>query len=845
MLLATAKYRVFMSILLGLYFAVPGVAQTYPGADQHTPARAEYFSWINNTNEGASAEQTLVNLDFFAWLKKAYGLQLDIYAFDAGAIDGKRWYGSTASERFRQQFPQGLNPIFQRTNELGIRLGVWGGPDGFGNTKAQENERIRMMVELCDRYQFALFKFDAVAGQLRDEKQNAFARMMKECRKAAPDLILLNHRLNLGEVGTPHATTFLWEGQETYIDVHLANDKPALHHRAAALARGLPPKLSRLTEDHGVCLSAPFDYWDDELILQAFNRALILSPQIYCNPWLLRDDEFAKLARIFNLARKYRTILVDGSVLPKRRYGEHAVTRGDGKTQLLTLRNLSWQPITYTLRLSNEIGLIKPDEQKQYEVRQFHPSEHIIGDFSYGAKVPITVAPFRSALIRVTTDKDFGISGSHYEVIRDLPGEPMEILLTGNPGETVDISLKNAEGLTSVKLDDVDIEDLEAKGLLNKDSSLSVTFSGTQLTQKTYRYLGQLTSTSYPPDAEPLYESTIFSSDNNALEVRALKRSGESSIAEVKKARDAFFTQQTFIDRGIWDQNLFDSDSNTAFFRMQRWSYQWNSDPDATINGGAFRLDLGAPTKVDYIELESRDEVSIQPLKVGEGIIAEVSEDLKNWTPVNFVASPSMRISMPTKGFRIRYLRLAEAPAWLSEVRAVYKNELLDRRGWRASNLFGHYKAMNFSKAWQKRIVLNEIVPDAYLAVTVPGNVGNESVYAAVRVNGEFNPQTKSPKAKPKKVNPQIINSQIINSQIIGASDRSPSYPANTWELQVKPVDGNYTYYIALDPSLQGKPLDVVLLGDSDVGNLKADVWLTRYPKPLAQRKLTFGRNSE
>lgn len=61
----------------------------------------------------------------------------------------------------------------------------------------------------CREYEFALFKMDAVCGQLRPEKQEAFARFMTECRNFSPDLILLNHRLKLGSaqdyatVGTP------------------------------------------------------------------------------------------------------------------------------------------------------------------------------------------------------------------------------------------------------------------------------------------------------------------------------------------------------------------------------------------------------------------------------------------------------------------------------------------------------------------------------------------------------------------------------------------------------------------------------------------------------------------
>ncbi|TQV70721.1 discoidin domain-containing protein [Exilibacterium tricleocarpae] len=781
-------------------------APVYAGAGEQTPAKAQYFSWINNTNEGATAAQTLENLAFFAWLKQEYGLQLDIYAFDAGTIDGKRWYGSTASERFRQHFPNGFDPVYRKAKELGIRLGVWGGPDGFGNTPAQEHERIRMMVELCDRYNFALFKFDSVAGQLRDEKQQAFARMMTLCRQVAPDLILLNHRLNLGEVGTPHATTFLWEGQETYIDVHLANQQPAPHHRAAALARGLPPNLSRLTEDHGVCFSASLDYWDDELVLQAFNRALILSPQIYCNPWLLRDDEYPKLARLFNLARKYRDILVHGKVLPQRRYGPFAVARGDGQTRLLTLRNLSWQPVTYTLRLSDEIGLERPAPASSYEVRRLHPGERVVGEFSYGAKVPVTVAPFRSALVRVTTNRDLAVLGTDYDVVKHVSGQPVEILLTGNPGEVARVSLTGTRGFKSAQLDGLDA------GELLQGNEREVVFPGTTLNEATHRRLGRLRRTALPADAESLYETSVFSSDNNALEVRALQRSGPSNIAAVNAAREAFFQQPTFIKRGVWDRNLFDGDSRTAFFRMQRWSYLWNVDPDATVNGGALRLDMGTVENIDSLILESRDEASIQPLKVGEGIIAEVSEDLKSWTEVRFVAAPTMKIAMPSKGFPVRYLRMAEAPAWLSEVSAVRNNRVLPRSHWRASNLFGHFQNMDFSQAWHKTIVLNEIAPAAYLAVTVPGEVGNESVYAGMRVDG----------------------------RAVGAADRAPAYPANTWELQIKPVTGNYTYYIPLDRSWATKRLDVFLLANGRVKNLKPEIWLTRRPQPLATRKLVL-----
>ena len=140
------------------------------GADERTPSKAEYFSWINNTNEGATDKQTRINLDFFRWMKERYGMQLDIYAFDAGAIDGAKMYGSTNSDRFRRQFPQGFGPLSREASELGIHFGLWGGPDGFGTTEQETKGREEMMVGLVRDYGFRLFKMDAGCGQLRPEK---------------------------------------------------------------------------------------------------------------------------------------------------------------------------------------------------------------------------------------------------------------------------------------------------------------------------------------------------------------------------------------------------------------------------------------------------------------------------------------------------------------------------------------------------------------------------------------------------------------------------------------------------------------------------------------------------
>jgi len=804
-------------ILLALSISACAQAEIFPGADEATPARAQYFSWINNTNEGASEAHTLTNLEFFNWLNKEYGMQLDIYAFDAGAIDGKRWYGSTSSEKFKAQFPNGFEHIYRQSRNMGIRLGIWGGPDGFGDTPAEAARRIAMMAELCEKYHFALFKFDSVAGNLRNHKQDEFVDMMTQCRQHAPDLILLNHRLNLGSKALPHATTFLWEGLETYIDVHMVNKSPALHHRAGALARGLPPKLSRLTEDHGVCLSSALDYWDDELVLQAFNRSLILSPQIYCNPWLLRDDEYPKLARLFNLARQYKDILVHGLVLPEDQYGPSAVSRGDESTRLITLRNLSWEAKNYTLSLNKELGI--KQSTLPIEVRRYHPSETIYGTFAYGDEVNVTVAPFRSLLLRVTYKPDFGLTGIDYEVIRESKNistglsrssGTSELLLLGQPGESYSVGLSNTHEIKSIELDGQSIKISDQVS----EQPLAVHFGGPKHEIDQHLRLGNMSKIKLPSDAETLYEATVFSADNNALEVRSLFRSGATIHNAVQNARNSFFNQSLFVERAIWDRNLFDGDFNTAFAVMNRWSYWWNNHPDPTVNDGAFRLDLGDIEKVDSIVLHTRDEFTLQPAKTGEGIVAEVSSDLRSWSEVRFIAGKKMEIVMPKPAKPLRYLRIkSDSPHWISEVQAYQNDKPLSRTNWRASNLFGGFDRMQFSHAWQLSTRLKEIAADSYLAVAVAGETGNEGVYAAIRVEGEA----------------------------FGAPDRAPSYPANTWELQVKPVMGNYTYFIPLKPEWQNKAIDVVLLATDLATEISPEIWLTRKPKPLASKQLKIG----
>ncbi|UCE98856.1 MAG: hypothetical protein JSV82_06620 [Planctomycetota bacterium] len=778
--------------------------KVFPGADENTPSRAQYMTWINNTAEGSTEPQTLTNLDFFKWLHDEYGMVLDIYSFDTGNIDGVGYtYGSTDSERFKGQYPNGFEPIYEKAKTFGCRLGIWLSPDGFGDTAEQEQARTDMLVRLCRDYNFILFKFDGYAGGwLRPEKQDAFIEMLKECRKYSPDLIVLNHRLELGKA-LPYVTTELWEGAETYIDVWMPNKQAATHHRAGALSRALPAGLTRLTEDCGVCISSCLNFWEDDLILQAFNRSLILAPEIYGNPWFLRDDEFPKLARICNLHRRYRDILVSGIVLPEEDYGPFAVSRGDKKTRFITLRNLTWNPVKYNVKLDASIGLT---DVGNIELRRFHPSERILGQYQRGAEVEVEVLPFRSCLLMATTKptSEIGVFGCDYELVRDIPAKPVIIKLLGLPGSRKTIKL-SAGGwkFTKAMLDGQKLPDI-----LN-GKWVPIEFSGTPLKRAWHRKLGELKQCDVPVDAEALYEATCFAANNNALEVRSLLRSGPSNISEVQKARKAFFKQKVFVELGVWDKNLFDGKMDTSFNICRRWTDRAWADLgpwDPTINGGSLRVDFGEAITIDKLVVGKTSE-DFKPQK------AEVSADLEKWIPISL--SRENQNDVIVKNFPadepVRYLRIDDSPDRVAEVEGYRGGVKLDRSKWRASNLFGPYTKAPAVTAWSLSFVLDEAPAGGYLAIPVIGQHGKERAYAALRIDGEF----------------------------VGAPDRSLSYPSNVWEYCNAESDSDYTYYVPVTQKMLNKKIDVVVLilkGGSN--NVKPEVWITAYPIPFQRKEL-------
>ena len=762
--------------------------KVFPGADENTPSRSEYFSWLNHKWEGPTQSQSIANLNFFKWLHDTYGMRLDIYALDAGAIDGRSHHHEIGSKRFKTRFPDGFAPLVKVAASINTRLGLWCGPDGFGDTEESAQKRINMMVAICRDYNLDLLKFDACCGPLRPEKSKYFIKMMREIRKINPNLILLNHRIKLSPEAKKHATTFLMGGKETYIDVHMVNKMTCPHHRGQAIARKLPENLTRLTEDCGVCFNSALDAWDDDLILQAFNRSMILAPEIYGNVWDLSDTEFAKLAWIFNIHRRHRNILVTGKRLPEA-YGPEALSRGDDSTRLITLRNLSWTPKKISINLNDEIGL---NTSNKIYVLQYHPTERFIGTFNYGDKIDVEVPQFRSSLILATTKKpDFTIlQGAPYQVIKNVKDKPLEIRVFGMPGTKTEIKL-----LTKSRAFDTATVDGEPVNKLLRNQKIVLEFPGQTLEKPYHRLIANLEKCAMPNDAESLYEATTFAANNNAVETHNLQRSGPTAIPQVQAARDAFFKYPVFIKSGAWDRFMFDGDKNSRFIRNNKFA----------VNDGALRIDFAKLITADKIEI-----LCPQPIP-GEIPTPEVSGDLTTWTPLEITGKQTLSIAIP-KDTKFRYLRINGFKQPVVEVNAYADNTALDRKLWRGSNLFSPFEQMRFEFAWTAKIHITEAAPGSYLCIALRGRHGREGAYVAMKYSG--------------------------TNKYIGSPDRAPAYPANPWECGVSQKGDNTTCYIPVTKEMLNKDIDVYVLGKHKAVKLQPSVWITRLTPPYKEKTL-------
>jgi len=400
-------------------------------------------------------------------------------------------------------------------------------------------------------------------------------------------------------------------------------------------------------------------------------------------------------------------------------------------------------------------------------------------------------------LLATTEDyEEPALSGVDYRVLKDVPGNPVEIEILGMPGTKTNFTLVDGGKYSSAVLEGKNISKLL------KGKKAEVVFPGEAIKNKIHRKLEGFSCIAIPGDAEALYEATVYSAGNNALEVRSLERSGETSVPQVKAARDAFFNQRTFVERGVWDRNLFDGDLSTGFWPTTRYN----------VENKCFRLDLGAVQHVDQLLITVPDIFSLLPLKPDEGNHVEISTDLENWEQLTYLAGTNIQIDIEKP---VRYLRFRNFPRQITEIEGVVAGKKIDRTGWRASNLFAHPRNKKAVKAWKSAFVLDEIPANSYLCIAINGRHGREGAYAAAKIDGK----------------------------LTGAPDRAPSHLCNPWEYFNPRKESNYTYYIPLKEEHKGKNIEVFILGyDKENLDISPELWITAYPYPWEKVKLVLNK---
>jgi hypothetical protein len=243
----------------------------------------------------------------------------------------------------------------------------------------------------------------------------------------------------------------------------------------------------------------------------------------------VRDDEFPRLARIFNLHQRYRDILVKGMVLDAERYGPLAVARGNEATRLVTLRNLGWEPVVRRLKLDASIGFIADGP---VEVRQFHPCERILGTYKRGEEVAVEVLPFRTCLLLVDAKRTGGVGlrGCDYEVVRDVPGKDVVVRMLGLAGTTSDVALvSNGRAFRRATIDGQPMSELPT------GKTVRIQFPGKPDSAPWHRRIGAPTVHAIPADAEALFESSCFAGDNDPLELAPCGVPGRARFPPCKK----------------------------------------------------------------------------------------------------------------------------------------------------------------------------------------------------------------------------------------------------------------------------------------------------------------------
>lgn len=650
------------------------VASLHALARYRGPGRSLYFDWLTHRSEGPDQRETALLLDLLAELRRAHGVRFDLFALDDGAVESRGGrYFRTYRDEHRARYPQGLGAVRARAEGLGLRLGVWLGPNDFGPPGDATRRRGEVAAMVRD-WGLALLKLDTVVGPLlgddpvdNERRLRALERMVDDLRAIEPELIILNHRLSASPYILGLLDTTLWEGAEAYVDVFAWNAEPRLWSRHAALGRGLPSyygSYSRHLEDHGVCVNGFPEGLLSELIAHTFGRALLISPEVYGMLFTLGDDDLAALGKVCALAEDYRALLARPPLV-----GESSIARGDGCRAIVALTNDRWAPRGVTLTLDNALGLDRDAAAPAgYLVRRRFPHDRVLtgadgGDvLPWGARVTLDLAPFEATVvdIRPYTDHPYPC-GAWYE-----RGE----------GRTVGYTLPAAD----------------------------VPF---------HRDLGPVPEVPLTPaqaaDLQRRVEALKFALSDDPLEAQALRAAAPSRLGSVQACRAHWERRIRRDGQGV-AANAWDGDDATAW--GDRGVAPYTSD--AWVAGdNLWRVDLGAVHEIAAITLECTR---------GDALPCAISPDLATWQPGTLlptttrVESGWYRLRMTLSEERsARYLRIDGRSMRVRHLSVQTREDAVPTEGWRGTNCYGPTALPR--ACWQTHIPIARAWPGLRLAV--------------------------------------------------------------------------------------------------------------------------------
>ncbi|MCD6332379.1 MAG: hypothetical protein J7L89_03815, partial [Bacteroidales bacterium] len=736
------------------------------------PFKTLYFDWLTHDNSGPLEEEILASVRALKVLRERYGLQFDLYNADAGLVESAGTYFDDYKETFRKRYPEGLQRISEAMQQEQMKLALWIGPDGFGETPESMNARKDQLIKWVRDDHVGLFKMDAVVSAIRDrdpyileKKWNHLVDAIREIRQIDPEFVVINHRINHNPYILTITDCMLWNGQETYIDVHIHNHNAMLYNRDAAKNRDLVTSYYgqqfRLFEDHGVCFNTSIENWADEMVAQAFGRASVISPELYGGYFFLPDKDYATLANLIRLHKMNEPVLEHAFVLSKE-----DIARSDGQTSFLILRNMSWDPGIKTIPLDTTIGL-QTERTILWVLRQ-HPYHELLikpegGFYQTGDTLHIRMDPFQVKLVEVSLKKPEGLlfSGVSYDYSRTLD-RVTAYRLIGLPGEQDRVHLYRDEDTHS-------------------DSLFIQNWEGQPITHPWFEYAGGFEPADWSAERiRSTGEAIKFQLPDEGLEIRELHRQSDQPVAihEIQTCRDLMMKR--LIKLECDGNNLFDRNDATRYsdgygFRMPYSGYPAPYRSDSSV----WRFDLGRVIRADAIEF---DVVRLTGQTIQGDL--EVSKDREHWAALEVNLPDTVQIpyyktirvrrkkirlydvmasdSVPVRiriraGMKFRYLKYHGRNLSLSGVTfRDRRNHLIEVHPIRINNFYG--PADSDYRVMVKKIRLDETWPGQELAVTVESD------------------------GKPLGTIDQVMAGLLVNGQVVAAPHRAPAYPYHPYE---------------------------------------------------------------